>query len=358
MTARVAAVQYAATLFKDDNMDLKKTLFELARSSGTAGQEYLTAPKAAELLGQFMPVHVDAMGNVVGENDGEGCHYLLDAHLDSIGLAVTCVENNGFLRVDKCGGADLRTLAAHEVTVHGKEDVYGVITSVPPHISKQDSKKAAGFDEIMIDTGLDGEKAKELISPGDRVTFAGYYDDMLNNTLRGAYFDDKAGICAILRCLEILKEKNCRKKITVLFSAMEETGGSGAAAAGFSCEAEKSISVDVSFAKTADTPKEITAQLGKGTMIGISPVLNYSMSREMQAIAEKKEIPFQLEIMPGSTGTNADELAVCAGGKKAALLSIPMKNMHTPVEIVSLDDIESTAMLIAEYILNDGGLTA
>lgn len=339
-------------------MDLCQTLFGLAGASGTSGQEYITAGYALDLLSKFMPAHVDALGSVVGENDGEGCHYLLDAHLDSIGLVVTGIEENGFLRVDKCGGTDVRVLPAHEVIVHGKEKVFGVITSIPPHLARDEGKKAAGFDEIMIDTGLDGDKAKEIIRAGDRATFVSYYGKMLNNTVRGAYFDDKAGICAVLRCLEILKENNCNKKLSVLFSAQEETGGSGAAAAGFRCEADKSISVDVSFAKTSDTPKDITASLGKGTMIGFSPVLSYSMSCELKALAEKKNIPYQLEIMPDSTGTNADNLAVAAGGRKAALLSIPMKNMHTPVETVSLDDIEATARLMAEYIMNDGGLEA
>lgn len=337
-------------------MDLYNTLISLSQISATAGQEYITAPVVLDLLQKYMPAHVDAMGSVIGEKDGRGCHYLLDAHLDSIGLIVTSVEENGFLRVDKCGGADVRVLAAQEVTVHGKENLYGVITCVPPHLLKDEGKKAAGFDELMIDTGLDGKKAKELVKPGDRVTFNSYCGKMLGSVLRGAYFDDKAGVCAILRCLEILDENNCDKKITVLFSSQEETGGTGAAAAGFSCDAEKCISVDVSFAKTADTPREITASLGKGVMIGVSPALSYPMSCELQALAKSRNIPYQLEIMPSSTGTNADSLAVSSGGKKAALLSIPIKNMHTAVETVSLDDIESAARLMAEYILNDGGL--
>lgn len=339
-------------------MDICQILQSLTNASGTSGQEYITAPAALDLLGQYMPAHVDALGNIIGEKDGAGGHYLLDAHLDVVGLVVTGVEDNGFLRVDKCGGADIRVLAAHEVTVHGKEKLYGVITSVPPHLTKDDGKKAADFDEILIDTGLDGERAKEIVKPGDRVTFNSYFGFMLNNTVRGAYFDDKAGVCAILRCLEILKERNCGKKITVVFSSREETGGSGAMTAGFNCEAQKSISVDVTFAKTGSTPKSITASLGDGALIGVSPVLDYQMSCEMQAVAKSCGIPYKLEIMPDSTGTNADHLAVCGGGRKAALISIPIKNMHTSVEVLSLDDIESAACLMAEYIMTDGGLKA
>lgn len=303
-----------------------------------------------------MPARVDALGNIIGENNGTGRNILLDAHLDCIGMVVTKIEDGGFLRVDRCGGVDIRTLAAHDVEIHGKETVYGVVTSIPPHLAK-DSRDAADFDTLMIDTGL-GDKAKDIISLGDRVTFKTPYRELLGGNVSGAYFDDKAGVCAILRCLEILKENKCNKKVSVLFSAQEETGGSGAAAAGFNSDAQEFISVDVSFAKTASTPKSITAALGGGTMIGIAPVLNNGMSSVLQMIAKQQKIPYQLEVMGGRTGTNADKIAVSRGGKRAALLSIPLKNMHTPVEVVNLEDIEATAQLMAYYIMNNGGVRA
>ena len=303
-----------------------------------------------------MPARVDALGNIIGENNGTGRNILLDAHLDCIGMVVTKIEDGGFLRVDRCGGVDIRTLAAHDVEIHGKETVYGVVTSTPPHLAN-DGGNAADFDTLMIDTGL-GEKAKDIISPGDRVTFRTPYRELLGGNVSGAYFDDKAGVCAILRCLEILKENKCNKKVSVLFSAQEETGSSGAMAAGFNTDAQEFISVDVSFAKTASTPKSITATLGGGTMIGIAPVLNNGMYSVLQMIAKQQKIPYQLEVMGGGTGTNADKIAVSRGGKRAALLSIPLKNMHTPVEVVNLEDIEATAQLMAYYIMNNGGVRA
>ena len=336
-------------------MDIKKILSALCRASSTAGDEQFTAPFAMTLLGEFMPARVDALGSVIGENDGEGENILLDAHLDSIGMVVTKIEDGGFIRVDRCGGVDIRTLAAHDVQIHGRETVFGVVTSTPPHLAA-DSKKAAGFDEIMIDTGLADGRAKELISLGDRVTFRTPYRELIGDNLSGAYFDDKAGVCAILRCLEILRENGCNKKVSVLFSSQEETGSAGATAAGFNSEAAECISVDVSFAKTKDTPQSITASLGGGTLIGVAPALNHGMSVRLEAIAKQAKIPYQLEIMGGSTGTTADRLAVSRGGKRAALLSIPIKNMHTPVEVVNVSDIEATAQLMAKYIMNRGGV--
>lgn len=336
-------------------MDIKTTLIKLCKASSTSGDEGFTTPTALELLNEYMPAKVDYLGNVIGENDGEGENILLNAHLDSIGMIVTKIEEKGFIRVDKCGGVDLRTLAGHDVTIHGKKFVYGVITSTPPHLSK-DTGIAADFDEMLIDTGLSDNEIHNFISIGDRVTFRTTYNEMLNNNLSGAYFDDKSGVCAVLRCLEILKENNCNKKVSVLFSTMEETGASGAMAGGFNSNAAKCIAVDVSFAKTSETPKHITATLGGGTMIGIAPILDNGMSSALKEIAQQENIPYQLEIMSGSTGTDADKIAVSKSGKKTALLSIPLKNMHTPVEVVNLNDIEATAHLMAQYIMNNGGV--
>ncbi len=335
-------------------INIKNVLFELAECPSVSGDESGTYRKITEYLSKYMSVKSDALNNIIGENDGEGSHIMLEAHIDSIGMTVTEIGDNGFIRMDKCGGIDLRTLSAHDVVIHGKKDIYGVITSVPPHLA-ENSKSAVGFDEITVDTGLTHGEAHNFIGLGDRISFVALCREMLNNTVCGAYFDDKAGVCAVLRCLEILKEKNCSKKITVLFSSQEETGGSGAVAGGFCCDAQKSISVDVSFAKTRNTPVSITAETGKGTLIGYAPCLDYNFSNELADIAKSKNIPFQLEIMSGSTGTDADKLAISKGGRKAALLSIPLKNMHTPAEVVSIDDIEYTAQLMAEYILSDGG---
>ncbi|MBP3327546.1 MAG: M42 family peptidase [Clostridia bacterium] len=336
-------------------MNIKNTLIELAKASSAPGQEYSVAPLAEKMLSEYMPVSTDNLGNVVGHKEGEGKHILLDAHLDSIGMVVTAVEENGFLRVDKCGGIDIRTIAAQDVIVHGREDLFGVVTSIPPHLSKGDEKKAAGFDEIMIDTGIDGDRIFSLVAPGDRVTLKAQYGEMANGTLSGAYFDNKAGVCAVLRCLEILKEADCKNEITVLFSAQEEAGLVGARVGGFNCNADECICVDVSFAKTNATPKSITSSLGEGTMIGFAPVLSYEMSRNLETLAKENNIPYQLEVMSSSTGTNADVIAVSAHGKKTALLSFPLKNMHTAVEVIDPVDIEYTAQLMAKYILTYGG---
>lgn len=342
-----------------DYSEVSALLKELCAAKGVSGAENEAAKTAAALLKKHMPVKIDTLGSVTGSMGSGEPHILLDAHLDQIGLVVTAIDEGGFLKVTKCGGADIRVLAAAEVTVHGKEKLFGVITSTPPHLSKpEDSGKAKGFDDIAVDIGLTCEEAKKLVSPGDRITFNGAYSELLGSRVSSPSVDNRAGVAAVLRCLELIKDKKLNCKISVLFSVQEETGGSGAQAGAFAANADEAIAVDVSFASAPGVSGEKYAMLGGGTMIGYGPSLDYAMSRKLSEIAESKNIPNQPEVMGRSTGTNCDQIQVAGKGVKTALLSVPLRNMHTAVEVCDLADIENTAKLMAEYIIERGGANA
>ncbi len=339
--------------------EVSALLKALCSEKGVSGAESEAAKVAAELLGKYMPVKIDALGSVTGSMGDGGVHILLDAHLDQIGLVVTAIDADGFLKVAKCGGADKRVLAASDVTVHGKEKLFGVITSTPPHLSKPaDADKASDFDEIAVDIGMNKEEASKLVSPGDRITFNGEYNELLGNRICSPSIDDRAGVAAILRCLEFIKDKKLDCRISVMFSVQEETGGSGAQAAAFAAAPDEAIAVDVSFASAPGVSAEKYASLGGGTMIGFAPSLDYAMSNKLVELAKEKNIPYQHEVMGGKTGTNCDEIQVSGKGVKTALLSVPLRNMHTACEICDLEDIENTAKLMAEYITERGGANA
>lgn len=335
---------------------LERLLGELACGCGcgVAGAENGAAQAAAAKLSAFMPAQIDTLGNVRGEAPGEGPHILLDAHIDSIGMVVTSVGDDGFLKADKCGGIDIRVLPASEVTIWGKEALFGVVTSVPPHLADDKDSQAPGFDKLAIDTGL-GARVKELVEPGDRISLAGKGIRMPGNLYSSPSLDDRAGVACILRCLELLKKSGrntCR--LSVLFSVQEETGGSGAAVGGFSSPAEEGLSVDVSFAHAPGIPREKCGELGKGPMIGIAAPLDGETGSLLRKAAKVNKIPYQLEAMGGKTGTNADELSVSGAGMKMGLISIPQRNMHTAAEIISLEDLENAAALMAAYIAERG----
>ena len=339
--------------------EISSLLEKLCTAKGVSGAENEAAAVASELLGRYMPVTVDALGSVKGAKGSGKVHILLDAHLDQIGLVVTAIDEHGFLKVSKCGGADIRVLAASEVTVHGKERLFGVITSTPPHlVTADDSGKAKSFDDIAVDIGMNKEDAEKNVSLGDRITFNGKFTRLAGNRVSSPSIDDRAGVAAILRCLEMLEGKELDCKLTVCFSVQEETGGSGAQTAAFSADADEAIAVDVSFASAPDVSGEKYASLGGGAMIGYAPSLDYEISRKLSDIAEKKNIPNQPEVMGGKTGTNCDEIQVAGKGVRTALISVPLRNMHTAVEVCDLEDIENTARLMAEYIIERSGADA
>ena len=337
---------------------LENMIFELSEANGTPGAEDEISNIIEKHVSSFAEVKRDRFGNVTAYLPAGKKTVLLDAHMDRIGMIVTGFEDGGFLRVAKCGGMDARVLAAQDVTVWGREPVYGVVTSTPPHLSTpEDAKKAKDFDEILIDTGMSKREAERLISQGDRITVRCPHGELENGRIFGAALDDRAGCAAIIRAAELVAETKERPSVQLLFSAQEETGGDGAVTGSFNIDADECIAVDVSFADAPDMPSEKCSKLNKGPMIGIAPVLDYRISQRLKAIAEEKEIPYQLELMGDSTGTNADHIAISKGGVRTGLVSIPQRNMHTGVEIIALDDVENSARLIAEYILG-GGLDA
>ncbi|MBR4306261.1 MAG: M42 family peptidase, partial [Ruminiclostridium sp.] len=149
--------------------------------------------------------------------------------------------------------------------------------------------------------------------------------------------------------LSLLKDKKLKYNLDVSFTSQEETGERGAKIAAFNLNPDICLEMDVSFAYTPDSERHKCGELGKGVMIGVAPSLSKRLSKELIAIAKEKEIPYSLEVMGGETGTNADAIGVAKGGAECGTLSIPLRYMHTPVEVVDPKDIEAIGRLIYEF---------
>lgn len=332
-------------------MELEKIIMSLADTAGVSGDEGEAAELALSYLKEYTDDCFIKNGSVIGRlgaKDGKP-HVLLDAHIDRIGLVVTHITEDGFLKVSGCGGIDRRLLYAQQVTVLGRKPIAGVVCAMPPHLEKDESK-VPEMEDICIDIGMTKEQAEKAVSLGDKIVFSAHCEKMQGDRITGASLDDRSGVAAILRALELLKGEPLKCGLTVLFSAQEEVGERGAKTAAFDIEPDIALAVDVSFALTADDKEEKCGKLGGGCMIGFSPVLDRELSEQIRGIAEREKMPYQIEIMSGETGTNADRFSVNKGGAKAVTLSIPLKYMHTPVEVISLADVENTARLIAAYV--------
>lgn len=328
-------------------MELKSLIKELSDADGVGGLD--GAIKVAErYLGRFAEVsrRGNSLVGIIGEGDKT---VLLDAHIDEIGMMVTYVKD-GFARVAAAGGIDPRILPATRVKIHGRKTVSGVFCSVPPHLKKGESE-VSPIGEQYIDTLLQ-KKAEELIPLGSRVTFAQRAEDLSDGLLTGKSLDNRAGVAALIRCAELISDKPLNCRVAVLFSDMEELGCRGARVDSFELEPDIAVAVDVSFGNAPDIEAYKTGKLGAGPMIGVSPILSSEVTEALKRSAEENGIPYQTEVMGGATSTNADVISVSRGGVKTGLVSIPLRNMHTPVEIIDTADVEKTAELLAKYILS------
>ncbi len=333
---------------------MKEILKKLCIDRGVSGNELQMLAVIKELVGDFAEVSTDNMGDILvsmGNKDADR-HIMLDAHMDRIGLVVTYINDEGFIKAEPVGGIDLRTLQSSAVKVLGKETILGVICTMPPHLSKNDDELSK--DKIWIDTGLSADKVKELVSLGDTVIVCSEFRELLNNQVAVSALDNRAGCAVLVKCAEHLKDKTLPCRLSLVFSVQEETSELGAGISAYTLEPDEAVVVDVGFAKQDGVPDEKSGKIGCGAIISISPVLSKKVTDKIKEIAKRLDMPCDYEVCGGSTGTNADKISSSRGGIMTGCISVPEKNMHTQVEVVSLDDMEKIAELLSVYVQEGG----
>lgn len=334
---------------------MEKILTSLCESGTVSGNELVDLEVIKQLL-PFAKIETDYNNNIIatiGNTNSEDV-ILLDAHNDRIGFVVSYIDDEGFIKISNCGGIDRRVLLGSEVTVLGKKPLNGIICCLPPHLSDGGEDKAPSADSIYIDTGLSKAEVENIVVLGDNVIVNSKPKKLIGTRFTAGSLDNKAGVASLVRVAEILKDKELACCVKILLSSQEETGFLGSRTASFAIKPSCAIVVDVSFATQPAVSPEKCGELSKGPMIGFAPILDREMFSDLKNIAQQNNIPYQLEIMSNTTGTNADAITTTASGIRTALISIPLRNMHTQAEIVDMADIEKTAELIALYIEKRG----
>ena len=336
------------------NEYITSVLRALCQSAGVNGL-HETTEVAKELLRQYTDdILTDVSGNIIASIPAKRADapvILLEAHMDEIGFIVTEVDDAGFLRVSPCGGVDLRCLAAAPVIVWGEHPLSGVFCTVPPHLKKkEDENTPLSADALRVDIGMNAIDAKAAVHAGDRISFVPNFTVLKDGRVTSKALDNRAGMAAVLYALSLLKEKDCPYTVRVLFASGEELGCRGAIPGAFTSEGVAAIVTDVSFAHTPDAKPEECGTLGKGAMIGIAPTLDRKLSDAALTLAKRQAIRHQTEVVGGKTGTDADVITVSKNGIPTALLSIPLRYMHTPVETVDTGDIVAVGELMAAML--------
>lgn len=334
------------------DVDLREKLRRLSSTPGVSGfEEPIRAVVREEFAALGAEVSEDRLGNVIAlkKGEGEGPHprVLVAAHLDEIGLIVTSIEEDGFLRFIPVGGVDPRVLVAQEVVVHGRRPLPGVIGAKPPHVQDEDENKLAyPLDKLYVDVGLSSARAREEVRIGDPVTLKEGFVSLAADRVAGKAFDDRAGVAALFVCLEELGRRSHRADVYLVATVGEETGYRGATTAAFALAPDVAVAVDANFAE--EQPIRVASELGKGPALSIGPPCHPRLMAHFEEAAKALGLPYQLDPEPEPRGTDAYALQVARAGAPTMLVSVPVKSMHTVVEVVTLGDIEAAGRLLAE----------
>lgn len=337
---------------------LKNYLFELCSESAPSGREQLLTSLERIVRPIADKCYRDNAGNLVAVKYSRfpsPKKLMLDAHADEIALIVTGIDDNGFVHFANHAGIDSRILPASTVTVLGKTALTGVIGSLPPHLLKDaDTKKALKTDELVIDIGYGAQKARELVRVGDLVTLRAGCAELKNGLVMGKSFDNRAACAVVIDVLSRFTRVSSRFDVYATFTAGEEFGGYGASTAAFDIAPDRAIVIDATFAVSPYTSGAKGKKLGDGVAIGIAPCLANHTKETLIGIARSRSISYQTEVMGGRTGTNADSIVTSRCGVPTALLSLPLRYMHSAGEIVSLDDMCSARDLVLGYLERGG----
>ncbi len=329
-------------------------LKELISTPGLSGFESSVAKIIKE---RWMPltdeINQSTLGSLHGLKRGTGKKrsIMIATHMDAIGLIVSKVKGE-FLHVANLGGVDIRVLPGQAVTVHAENgDLPGVIVQPPAHLLPEgEVKEAIALKHLLIDLGLSARQVAQKVQIGDTISFATEPTEMSGSLLAGHSLDNRASVVALTLCLEELQSREHVWDVWAAATVQEEIGHMGAGTSAFQIRPNVAIAVDVTFAKGPGAGGWEAFELGSGPTLGWGSVNHPFLYEQFKELAGKLEMPIGTEILPGRSGTDGDDLQIAAEGIPTLVISIPIRYMHTPVEMIATKDIQRTARLLSEFI--------
>ncbi|MBP1925393.1 endoglucanase [Sedimentibacter acidaminivorans] len=331
---------------------IKNFLFEVCSNHYVSGYEHTNG----NILKKYFQPYTDSfeednIGSYIFKSTGtNSTKIMLAAHSDEIGLMITSILDNGFLRFTSVGGINAASLVAQDIIIYGKESIFGVIGIKPPHLTPEEEReKPLKTKDLFIDTGLSKKELEKKVSIGDIAVIKRQPLALQNSIISSRQLDDKAGIAVMLVVAHELKKISHNSNIYYAATAQEETGCRGSATASYKINPDIGIVLDVGFGLTPDMPPE-TASLGKGPAVAIGGRFNPKLTKKFIEVCKQYNYEFQYEASPSSSGTDTESLQINREGIPCILLSIPLRYMHTSVETIDLKDIETTGKAIARFI--------
>jgi putative aminopeptidase FrvX len=302
-------------------------------------------------------IRTDVHGNVTCvKNPEHPTRVMLAGHVDQIGFIVRYISDDGFIYMSAIGGIDASIVPGSRVLIHGKNGpVRGVFGRTAIHLLKEEERgKKLELDKLFVDIGAkDKEEAEKLVSVADPATFDAPFQELQGDLAAAAGFDDKIGTFVCMEALRILSDRKIDCGLYAVATVQEEIGLRGAQTSCYCIDPIAGIAVDVTHASDypgCDKTKQGEIKVGGGPVIARGPNINPCLGEMLQETAEEKGIAAHVEAAARGTGTDANIMQLTRAGVATALVSVPNRYMHTPVEIISLGDLENAAKLVAETV--------
>lgn len=335
-------------------MNLKDLIISLSELMSVTGYESYSTDKLEKIIGRkFDESYTDNIGNHIfvkkcGKENAP--RILIDCHFDEIGMMVTGYKKGGFLKVTNVGGVDTRLLPSSEVVIFGKETIPGIFATTPESDRRFGDDSLKPIDQLVIDTGYPDDELKDLCPLGTPVSYKGEYHLLKNDKLVGKAFDDKAcGACAVYG-IDVVDSLDLVADVYFVFATREEIGCVGTGPAAYGIDPDYALVMDVTNSWIPEMTGMKWTAIGTGISIDISPVTNRKLTKMTAKLCEEKGIKYTLRASPGSTGTDANSTGTVREGIPTVLCSLPLRNMHTANELLSLDDAKALADLVSEFI--------
>jgi tetrahedral aminopeptidase len=341
----------------DDSLQFLKTMLATPSPSG---YEERIQQVIRDYVGKFADeVKTDWHGNVSAVVNPEGSpRIMLAGHCDQIGLLVQHIDSSGFLHIQPIGGWDVQMLIGQKLQIWTDNGpVNGVIARKPIHLlTEEERRKVPKITDLWIDIGAQSEsEAREIIAIGDPVTLELGFRELRNGLATAPGMDNRVGVWVVMSALERVSRENPEAAVYAVSTVQEEIGLRGATTSAFSIDPQLGIAVDVTHATDCPTIEENNygrVKVGSGPVLFRGPNINPVVYRELTKLAGEHEIPVQPNGISRAASNDGNALQVNRGGVATGIVALPNRYMHSPVEVISLDDLENAASLIAHFCLS------
>ncbi len=347
---------------RPESLEFFKKLVEAPSPSG------YEQPAARVMREQLEPIADEVTTNVIGsvhallrgtdaERDGRRVSVMLAGHIDEIGMMVTYITAEGFIAFKPIGGVDEAVLPGMRVRVHTREGaLLGILGRLPIHLLEDDERKSVTkVHKLFIDLGMSAERVKEEVRVGDAITFDVGFEHFGEGMVVSRAFDDKMGAFICAETLRVVRERGGSKvDLVVAGTVQEEIGLRGGITSAYGVDPTVGVAVEVGHATDypdVDKRKHGEAACGKGPILARGANINPTVFRLLCEAADAAGVAHQFDGEPRGTGTDANAIQLSRGGKAAALVSVPLRYMHTPVEALALSDVEAAVELLAEFVM-------